>query len=598
MPPAMTPLRLETAAARIRETRRSLDRRAASPYFFVCGAGISVPSVPLAWAIEQECRERAERLGLHSGTPPTDPAGGYSYWLEQAWPDPDQRRAFFRSKIVDQPLTDANLRLAHLLADGALTNLLITPNFDDFVSRGLHLFGHPHVVCDHPATTARIDLDAPDVQIIHVHGTYWFYDLVNTDSEIVERASGMRAGPGMGELLGDLLRARVPLVIGYSGWEGDVLMTALKARLAKGLKHQLYWFCYREDALDRLPAWLVDHPNVCFVVPEPGGALPADRVFEALLRVLKVDAPPLTRDPLGFFADQIRRHVPPRDPGAAPDLYYFDDVIARIERAASLSGEGARKVERDVEGVRDAVRRGRYGLAARRANAIGLRPMKKAQLGDLLDALWPAAARGGRDAAEDLRIYDAYLRVLDERPAAPVKSGRLASVLIGRVGALHARGHHRKAAAAVDDALGRLRDDRDKMPRAVHRLLRLKARALVADRRAAAALEIYDELEARFGKATGHRLRASVAGAQRERAAVLVELGREDDALDALDALVKRLEKAASARMRRELASALALRAELHGARGAKDAADEDAARAGAVLDATPAGGSTPPKAF
>ncbi|MCA9612271.1 MAG: hypothetical protein KC586_05890, partial [Myxococcales bacterium] len=114
----MTILSLRTAAVRIRETRRAAAKRGRhagpSPYFFVCGAGISVPSVPLAWQIQEECRERATSLGLATGSAPSDPAGAYSYWLEQAFPDPEQRRAYFRKAIDGKPLTDANLRLAHL----------------------------------------------------------------------------------------------------------------------------------------------------------------------------------------------------------------------------------------------------------------------------------------------------------------------------------------------------------------------------------------------------------------------------------------------------------------------------------------------------
>ncbi|MEM9073805.1 MAG: SIR2 family protein [Myxococcota bacterium] len=578
----MKRLPLKTAAARIRETRRAGGKRSPSPFFFVCGAGISVPSVPLAWSIERECCSRAEDLGLSSGLPPDDDAGAYSFWLEQAYPDPDQRRAYFRSKIERQPLTDANLRLAHLLADGALSRLLVTPNFDDFVSRALHLFGDAHVVCDHPATTARIDLDADDVQIVHVHGTYWFYDLVNTDLEIHERAQGMRAGPGMGELLADLLRARSPLVLGYSGWEGDVIMTALKRRLRKPLKHTLYWFCYREGAVESLPSWLCKHPNVCFVMPPEGEALPADRVFDELLRVFKVDAPPLTRDPLGTFAARLRHAIPPRPPKAPPDLYFFDDVLRRVERAIKLAGEDAQRIDRRVDTVRDAVRAGRYDLAARRANGISLRALKKEQLAGLLDALWAAVARGGRAASEDLRLYDAFLRVVDERPSAPVKMGRLASVWIGRAAATFRLGHHRKTQRIVAEAIEAFGPDLSRMPRAHHRLLAIRARALAAEGRGGAALEAYEELLTRFGKASETRLRAAVVGSGRERAALLMKLEHYDEAKEHLDALVRRSLRVRS--LEHELATLYALRSELHEALGNKDEAAEDAERATEVL--------------
>ena len=571
-------LSLKTAASRIRETRRNIGRRNSSPYFFICGAGISVPSVPLAWEIEKECRQRAEQLDLVSGKAPNKPSETYSFWLEQAYPDPDQRRAYFRTKIEGKPLTDANLRLAHLLADGALSRILITPNFDDFVSRGLHLFGAPHVVCDHPATSARIDLDSNDTQIIHVHGTYWFYDLVNTNAEIQQRASGIYSGPGMSELLADLLRARSPLVLGYSGWEGDVIMSALKKRLQKPLKHQLYWFCFQRKSKETLPTWLVNHPNVCFVLPDEKEPLAADFVFDEFLRTFKVEAPPLTRDPLGFFMTQLRSSLPSKRPGQAPDLYFFDDVLLRIERAAKLAGEGSKKIEEAKEKVRDAVRRGHYALAARRANEITLRRLKTTQLTQLADALWPAVSRGGRNSSEDLRIYEAFLRIVDERPNMSIKSGRLANVLIGRAAVFLRQNHHRKALWAVDDALSRLQGTLEKMPRAYHRLLLTKARALVAQRRYANALAIYEDIANRFGQSVEPRLKIASFRSTREHAALLMKMNQCEQSVELLNALIKRAER--SQALQSELHETLRLRAEVYTGMGNVTRAKQDKKRA------------------
>lgn len=527
-------LALETAAARIRETVREARKprggAGSAPYFFVCGAGISVPSVPLSWAIQKECRDRAESLGLASGKPPSDAAGQYSFWLEQAYPDADQRRAYFRDKILGRPLTDANLRLAHLLASGAVTRCLVTPNFDDFASRALGLFGYPHVVCDHPATTARIDLDGDDPQVIHVHGTYWFYDLINTDDEIDGRAKGMRGGPGMGELLGELLTRRVPLVVGYAGWEGDVIMSALKRRLKSPLRNQLYWFCFSRESVDALPAWLRDHPNACFVVPEAGDRQPAEQVFDALLGVMRVEAPALTRDPLGFFATRLRQSAPERAPGS-PDPYFFDEVVARVERAAALVGaQRTSDARARIESVRDAVRRGRYDLAARRAKALELRGLERGRVEELLDALWPACANAGVDPKEDARVYEAFLQVVDARPTARVRRGRLASVLIGRVAAFHRAGHPRKASRALEDARTRLAADLAEMPRARQRLLLFEGRIHAKAGREDRALEAFEAIRSEFGRSRDRRIREGVIRAGVEAAEILLAAGRVEDA--------------------------------------------------------------------
>ena len=567
-------LDLDTASRRIRETRRQAAPRT-SPYFFICGAGVSVPSVPLAWAIEEECRERALRLGTSTGQAPTDAAGAYSHWLEQAYPDPDARRAYFRSKIEGQPVSDANLRLAHLVGSGALTNVVITPNFDDLLSRGMHLFGHRHVVCDHPATTARIDLDGSDAQIVHVHGTYWFYDLVNTDDEIEERAHGMRAGPGMGELLADLLRARVPLVVGYSGWEGDVVMRALRARLRHRLKHQLYWFLYSKQGRSTLPDWLTTHPNVTFVQSEDA-PLSAVRVFDSLLRVFQVDAPPLTRDPLAFFADRLEAEVPEQADEGAPDLYYFRDVIARVRTAAESSTE--RKVGAALERVRDAIRRSRYDLAARYASKIELRGLSRKERGALADVLWSAVSRGGKDAQEDLRIAQVFLQVA-EASGEHISRGRVAGGHIARVSALHRKGQYAKAAKAADAALTAL--DTQKMPRASHRLRRFRARALAAAKQCDAAIAAWQSLAHDFPLRRRENFLVDRAGAAREHAEFLLAQGDERDAERLLDLVADVLEPAITTAERSELGRVLVARAKV---RVDPEAASADRERAETLL--------------
>lgn len=577
-------LDLDTAAVRIRE---SAKHRRPSPWFFVVGAGISCPSIPLAWSITSACQKRAEELGLACGGPPEE-ASAYGYWLTQAYPDPDQRRAFFRGLIEGRPISEANLRLAHLLASGAVTRIAVTTNFDDFISRGLHLFGRPHVVCDHPATSARIDLDAPQPQIVHVHGTYWFYDLVNTEVEMGERAGraegAVRSEPEMGELLDTLLRSRSPLVVGYSGWEGDVIMTALERRLRRGLKHTLYWFCFDRDTPSSMPPWLALHPNVCFVVPNADAPAsrakqPADRVFDALLRAFRVDAPRLTMDPLGFMADQLRASVPvPPKNGGAADPYYFGELLRRVERAGELEQRDRKDREAAIERVRDAVRRSRYGQAASLAAAIPARSLDPAGHRALLDALWPAAARGGAHPKEELRIYDTYLAVIDRRPRVSIHRGRLAAVLIARSAALLSQGKSRNAVRAAREALERLGADADKMPRARLRLRLLEARGLLADRRPAAALEVLRSMDRRL---RAEAVRLVLAQGRRYEAIALRELERDDEAKAVLDELIRRLERDLRVDLlRQELVFALTERAEQHERLGDPASAEEDRERA------------------
>ena len=224
---------LETAVDHILRACNARHKKGHSPFFFLVGGGISFPPIPLASEIVEHCKAKAAK----ECTRKTEPPGKqlidiYSHWFDQAYPQPSDRQEYLRELIEGKPVSHANLYLAHLLLEKTITNLVVTPNFDDFLSRALTLFGKPHIVCDHPSTVGRIHPDQDDIQIIHVHGTYWFYDCCNLLGEINERSqSSAQTSSTMASLLDRILWERSPLVIGYGGWEGDVIMTALKRRL-------------------------------------------------------------------------------------------------------------------------------------------------------------------------------------------------------------------------------------------------------------------------------------------------------------------------------------------------------------------------------
>ncbi|MEK7729491.1 MAG: SIR2 family protein [candidate division KSB1 bacterium] len=272
-------LDLKTAARQIKAScAAKRERNERAPFFFITGAGISAPSVPLAAAIIQHCKTRALELHGPSALPPAaDALTSYSHWLALAYPNPDDRRIYLQGMIEGKAITSANLRLAHLLLTQTPSNLVLTVNFDDLLSRALLLFGKQHVLCDHPITIGRIEAERDrDVQIVHVHGSYWFYDCCNLQHEVEGRAQSSAAPfSDMPTFLDHLLYNRSPLVLGYSGWEGDVVMSALKRRLYHNhqpntLGYNVYWFVYDRGHIAALPEWLRAHPNVVFVAkPEP-----------------------------------------------------------------------------------------------------------------------------------------------------------------------------------------------------------------------------------------------------------------------------------------------------------------------------------------
>jgi len=272
--------RVISLAQAVSEIKRAIEekdgtgpRAVHSPFFFIVGAGISYPQVPLAKDIEQRCRQKVAQASPGFEPPEAGSAfERYAACIEAAYPHAEQRRAFLHGLMRSVRLSAANLRLAHLLGEGRLTNLIFTPNFDEMLSQALRFLGYPVIVCDHPGMTGRLDTLRDDIQIVHVHGTHWFYDLRNLPNELKKAASRSPwASLSLPDFLASVLHHRSPLVVGYSGWEGDVLMTSLKRRLKHPLGSNLYWFCYRRGDLEALPAWLKDNEDVRFVMETASG---------------------------------------------------------------------------------------------------------------------------------------------------------------------------------------------------------------------------------------------------------------------------------------------------------------------------------------
>lgn len=262
----------------VRDIRRSCDLAdppEASPFFFMVGAGISSPAVPLASGIIEECQKQVQGVVEPSNLTHLE---RYSFWFQQAFPSPEDRKKYLRGKIQGEGVTRANLRLAHLMISKKIANLTVTVNFDDFLLRSLLAFGAYPIVCDHPETILKVDLqDRNQPQVVHLHGSYQFYNCRNIVGEVVSGALRPNSSPfSMADFLSSLLTQRSPLVVGYSGWAADVFMSAMLRRLKRPLQHNIYWFCFAESEWHGLPSELIEHPNVFLVCPPSDVSGPSD----------------------------------------------------------------------------------------------------------------------------------------------------------------------------------------------------------------------------------------------------------------------------------------------------------------------------------
>jgi tetratricopeptide (TPR) repeat protein len=563
-----------------------------SPFFFIVGAGLSAPTIPIASEIEQECREIARgrnRLGEPKGKSFLE---SYSHWFEQAWPHAQQRQEYLRKKIENRQISPAALRLAHLLLDGAAGNLVVTPNFDDFLSKALQLFGRPHIICDHPDTISRVAIESNDIKIVHVHGTYWFYDCCNLKGEIAERAesastSGTVTVPAF---LEHLLWNRSPIVLGYSGWEGDAIMTALHKRMKNAMGFNIYWFCYKRSDYDVLPPWLKDDPRVRSVVPKVEPAisskkstelglsapqvakagtemvetLPAVRVLDLLNRSFKLSPPPLTESPLEFFAAQLTKTVfPEAVEQQENDFYDFKNIIATIQRAAvwSKGQEEARSdMERALEDLRNAVRRSEYREAIKIAAQMSQTHASDSQLEELLSAAFTAADSLNDNSLDELKGYEIVCDISENLASKLsmssffkwVRAMYLKGVVLGELKRWD------EAIVACDEVVRHFGEARELAVREqVARALRYKGFVLGESNRHEESIVASDDVVRRFGEATEPAVREQVAIALFNKGIALRESNRHDKALLAYDDVVRRFGEASEPAVRALVAMAL-----------------------------------------
>lgn len=354
----------------------SVSRRPDS-HVLMLGAGTSAPAIPLASGVIEACRDmvtrsgRLPRLADHGEDP-------YEVALTEALPTAVARRDYFVSLIGDAPLTLANVLAACVLADGRIASRVWTTNFDTQVQTCLRLLGVPHVVCDHPEMVARITQPPPGHAIVlRLHGSYLYYDLKNTRAEVGDGADTDTAVPGLADYVAEQLRHRSPIVVGYSGWEHDVFMLALRRMLAAPrLAAPVYWCCYNRTAAARLPTWLTAHSDVHLVhmdwdqVAERAAdafTLDAAFAFDALLTAIRAAPPELTRAPLAALRRQWRFQQPESPAGPLRDRWGFADVDTRLDGIAATGSLAPVEV---VEPIRDAGRTGDTAGAVRLARLL------------------------------------------------------------------------------------------------------------------------------------------------------------------------------------------------------------------------------------
>lgn len=340
-----------------------------NPYFFVVGAGISVPEIPLSGKIIDICKGKVrarnasyyEECIRETEVYENDPMKYYSRWISLAYPNRIDRSSFFKKLILKAKISSANLMLGQILSSRKIASTVFTTNFDDKIKAALELIGEKDFfVSENAMDNLVINPYSKSIQIVHVHGTYHFYDCANIESEI----SGVAAQSGTissSTVMKSFLSSQAPIIVGYSGWENDVIMSCLKERLNYPTPLSYIWVCYSQNDYDSLPEWLKNNDNMNFVIPEISRhtcdendhllfdlsniettkTIESKKFFAELISHFKLEAPDLFVNPFSYYSKQIEEVLPEHE-----DVLHLKHWAQRMQYLGNNESEFEKLVEK------------------------------------------------------------------------------------------------------------------------------------------------------------------------------------------------------------------------------------------------------------
>ena len=257
---------------------RSIGVRRTTPHVFFLGAGASVSSgVPSAeaciweWKRElfltnnQGLEEQFSELSLASVQhriqqwldgqekyPERGSTEEYGYYIEECFPIPDDRHAYFQEKIRDTRPHIGYQLLCHL-AQSDLIRSVWTTNFDGLAARAAANFSLTplEVGID---TQGRLpqQVNKGELLCVSLHGDYRYDKLKNTSDELQQQDMELR------NALIDEMRRKPVVVCGYSGRDHSI-MNALQTVCSERSAGTLYWCGYSDGDIPELVASLIRH---------------------------------------------------------------------------------------------------------------------------------------------------------------------------------------------------------------------------------------------------------------------------------------------------------------------------------------------------
>jgi tetratricopeptide (TPR) repeat protein len=217
-----------------------------------------------------------------------------------------------RTRIIKECITPAidpatnrtRVNWAHLLlatmVDAGYVKRILTTNFDPLIVDALAMTGQPVQTFDLTSSNQYITGVLEPGSVIYLHGQAWGLLLTNTsdETEVVRRHLPV--------VLQEALADTMLIVVGYSG-ACDPVFEELSSRVSV-FTRRMYWVHYgKGQPEDDVLKMLGEYQREAYLVP----GLDADAFMRALvLEGLKVELPPLVRDPLASAHVSLQRIMP------------------------------------------------------------------------------------------------------------------------------------------------------------------------------------------------------------------------------------------------------------------------------------------------
>jgi hypothetical protein len=245
---------------------RSFKRNVDVPHSFLLGAGASITSgvqsaYDCIWEWKKDIylskninsaefyrnyKEEAVRksiqnwLDMQGIYPPLDSAEEYSFYVEKAYPIPDDRRKYF-SSLIEKKEPYIGYKLLCLLAEHNIVKSVWTTNFDGLIVRSAY---------QNNLTPIEITLDNSErifrnqsnkeLLTIALHGDYKYSTLKNTEKELDNQNDTFK------EQFANYHLDKNLIVIGYSGRDKSLMDAILNAFSRQGAG-RLYWCGYGDQ---------------------------------------------------------------------------------------------------------------------------------------------------------------------------------------------------------------------------------------------------------------------------------------------------------------------------------------------------------------